>query len=213
MSFLGRAALDLFILAWPALPSDAFDGNPRQVDDFTFRLAESKIRELDTASPTVSHPPSESLFALTGIMQAALVAGVVATLYSSSIFDQSPWPTQVLIGSSFILSLLSVRKAFQLSYILRRLELHGGDDRTQAGDRIRRQLATKEHGRWVPSPVLQRLWNSPVLYLNLATIALISGYAWAVLAAAADVGFDWSRRETKVTQYRLIYRWQTTSLT
>jgi hypothetical protein len=205
--------LDLFILAWPALPSDAFDGNPEQVDDFTFRLAESKIRELDAVSTTVSHPLSQPLFALAETIQAALVAVVVATLYSSSLFNQSPWPTQVLIGCSFILSLLSVRKAFQLSYVLRRLELRGGDDRKQAGNTIRRQLATKEHERWVPSPVLQILWNSPVLYLNLAIIALLSGYAWAILAAAADVGFDRSRRETKVIQYKRIYRWQTTSLT
>jgi hypothetical protein len=128
-----------------------------------------------------------------------LIAGVVATLYSWPSFDKSPWPAHILIGASFILSLLSVRKALQLSFILRRLELHGGDDRTAAGNKIRRQLATLEGEDWVPSRGHEILWNSPVLYLNLATISLLLSYAWGIFAAAVEVGFDTGKRETKVT--------------
>lgn len=137
--------------------------------------------------------------------QSALVAGVVATLYSWPSFDRSPWPAHVLIGASFILSLLSVRKALQLSYILRRLELHGGKDRTEAGDKIRRQLATFQGGLWTPSRGREVLWNSPVLYLNLATITLLLGYAWVIFAAAVDVGFDKGRRETKVVSLPALF--------
>jgi hypothetical protein len=122
----------------------------------------------------------------------------VATLYSWPSFEQSPWPAHILIGASFILSLFSVRKALQLSYILRRLELHSGDDRTSTGDKIRRQLATLEGGHWIPSRGHEILWNSPVLYLNLATISLLLGYTWSIFAAAVEVGFDTGKRETKV---------------
>jgi hypothetical protein len=193
-----RAVGDLFIIAWPILPPDAFIGTQKQIDDFTFKLTESKIQELNSISTTVSWLNTGFHSVQADKYKSALIAGVVATLYSWPSFDKSPWPAHVLIGASFILSLLSVRKALQLSFILRRLELHGGDDRTAAGNKIRRQLATLEGEDWVPSRGHEILWNSPVLYLNLATISLLLGYAWGIFAAAVEVGFDTGKRETKV---------------
>jgi hypothetical protein len=52
------AIKDLFIVAWPILPPDAFKGDQYQTDDFTFKLAESKIQELNAVSTTVSQPTS-----------------------------------------------------------------------------------------------------------------------------------------------------------
>jgi hypothetical protein len=51
-----RAVGDLFVVAWPILPPDAFKGTQKQIDDFTFRLSESKIQELNAISTTVSWP-------------------------------------------------------------------------------------------------------------------------------------------------------------
>jgi predicted transcriptional regulator len=45
--------LDLVIFAWPTLPSNAFLGSQKEIDDFTFKLAKSKIEELNTISTTV----------------------------------------------------------------------------------------------------------------------------------------------------------------
>lgn len=53
MGFI-RTVLDLFVVMWPVLPSDAFHGNEDQVNDFTFKLAESKIAELNATSTVVS---------------------------------------------------------------------------------------------------------------------------------------------------------------
>lgn len=92
-----------------------------------------------------------------------------------------------------------MRKALQLSYVLRRLALHGRKDRTDAGDKIRCQLATLQGNVWTPSRGREVLWNSPVLYLNLATITLLLGYMWGTFAAALDVSFDKGKRETKVS--------------
>lgn len=50
---VSSVVLDLFIQAWPALPPNAFEGDAAQVDDFTFKLAESKIQELNAVSTAV----------------------------------------------------------------------------------------------------------------------------------------------------------------
>lgn len=52
------AVRDLFIVAWPILPPDAFKGDKDQIDDFTFKLAESKIQELNAVSTTVNSSKS-----------------------------------------------------------------------------------------------------------------------------------------------------------
>jgi hypothetical protein len=46
--------LDIFIRAWPTLEPNAFDGDEDQINDFTFRLADSKIDELNAVSTTVN---------------------------------------------------------------------------------------------------------------------------------------------------------------
>ena len=127
-----------------------------------------------------------------------MIAGVVTAIYSWPSFEDFPWPAKLCIGISFIMSLLSVRKALKHSYVLRRLELHGCDSRTKAGDQIRRELATKDGASWKPNFGLQVMWNSSVLYLNIPIMALLIGYTMAVLAAAADAGFNPKDSRTKV---------------
>lgn len=126
----------------------------------------------------------------------------MATLYSWPYFNDSPWPVHIFVGAAFVLSLLSVRKALKLHCVLRRLGIHHTGNRREAADRIRRQIADKDGQRWIPSRDRQKLWNCPVLYLNLATISLLTGFAWIILAAANDVGFDMSKRESKVTVHK-----------
>lgn len=47
--------LDLSVRLWPVLHLDAFEGaDTDQLDKFTFKLAESKIEELNAISTTVS---------------------------------------------------------------------------------------------------------------------------------------------------------------
>jgi hypothetical protein len=65
-----RAVGDLFIIAWPILPPDAFKGTQKQIDDFTFSLSESKIQELNAISTTVSwHDFSRHVILLTDTSQ------------------------------------------------------------------------------------------------------------------------------------------------
>jgi hypothetical protein len=115
-------------------------------------------------------------------------------VYSWPLFEKSPWPAQSLFGASFICSLISVRKALQQSYILRRLELHNdnNDDRMVAGDRVRRQLARRivkgEEHVWVPDIKFQMIWNSSHMFLNLGILSLVAGYAWMILASAIEKG-------------------------
>lgn len=135
---------------------------------------------------------------LTNKTQSALVTGVCATIYSWPIFDQAPWPAKTLFGTSFIFCLVSIRKALQQTYILRRLTLHGMTTPEMA-DKIRIQLANKnKDGHWVPCRIQQMIWNSSILFLNLALLTLVAGYVWTILAAAYRVRFDASKDDTRV---------------
>lgn len=49
-----RTLLDLAIIAWPVIPPNAFHGTVNEIDNFTFKLAESKIAELSAISTTVT---------------------------------------------------------------------------------------------------------------------------------------------------------------
>ena len=122
----------------------------------------------------------------------------MATVFSWPYFQDAPWPAHVLIGAAFVFPLLSVRKALKLHCVLRRLRIHHMGNRTAAADKIRRQIADRDGQRWIPSRERQKLWNCPMLYLNLTTISLLTGFAWIILAAANDVGFDMSKRESTV---------------
>ena len=48
-------------------------------------------------------------------------------------------------------------------------------------------------------------WDFQVLYLSLATIALLIGYAWGVFTAAVDAGFDKGRRGSEVTLLKAVF--------
>lgn len=107
---------------------------------------------------------------------------------------------------------MSVRKAMQLNYIMRRLACAGIG--TEAGEKIRNQLAKKNlNGDWIPSRGRQTIWNGATLFLNLAIITLVLGYAWMIVGAAHRVGWEWAEDDTKVrifppqftTQIQLIW--------
>ncbi|KAF2630362.1 hypothetical protein BU25DRAFT_446601 [Macroventuria anomochaeta] len=166
---LVRMLLDLSIVAWPLLPPNAFHGTDEEIDDFTFKLAESKLVELTAISTT-----------------SCLIAGIVAAIYSWPIYSTSPWPVKTFYGPAFIFSLVLIHKVLQQNYILRRLELHNSGSRTEAGDKVRRQLAKQDlNGRWVPSFRRQMWWNSSTLFLNLSIILLLAGYGCTIISAHA----------------------------
>lgn len=52
-SHLFSASLDLMFLAWPTISNDAFLGDTEEVNKYTFKLARSKINELDSILTTV----------------------------------------------------------------------------------------------------------------------------------------------------------------
>lgn len=136
----------------------------------------------------------------TKVIQSALLAGVVAAVHSWPSFDRSPWPAKTLFGASFILSLMSVRKAKQLNYILRRLAIDGSE--TEAGDKIRIQLAKKNSkGEWIASRGRQMIWNGSDLFLNFSIITMVLGYGWMILGAAVQVSWDWGEDDTKVRSF------------
>jgi hypothetical protein len=131
------------------------------------------------------------------VVQSALLAGVVAAAYSWPSFEDSPWPAKTLFGASFILSLMSARKAMQLNYILRRLAIDRSG--TGTGDKIRNQLAERNSkGEWIPSRGRQMIWNGATLFLNIAIVTMVLGYGWMIVGTAVQVSWDWGKDDTKV---------------
>lgn len=52
-----QTLMDLTIIAWPILPANTFHGTDEEVNRITFKIAESKIEELNAISTTVCQRP------------------------------------------------------------------------------------------------------------------------------------------------------------
>ncbi|CAG8951553.1 hypothetical protein HYFRA_00007469 [Hymenoscyphus fraxineus] len=193
MVFLTRAGgtiLDLLIRQWPLLPSHAFNGDQEDVDTYTFSLARCKIEELQ-AHGTIS----------------MFLAGIVAAVYSSPMFATSPWYAKACFNSSFLISIVSVRKAQQQAYILRRFLPSSETNKHDNANAVRIQFAVKVgedpddpdgNNTWKVDFWKQVRWNCSVLFLNMAVILLCLGFTFMVFQAAWVAGWKWEEDNTKI---------------
>ncbi|KAJ4420167.1 hypothetical protein N0V82_004510 [Gnomoniopsis sp. IMI 355080] len=161
------------------------------MDTFAFSFARCKIEELQAHCTT-------SMF----------LAGIVAAVYSSPMYANSPWYVKACFNSSFLTSIVSVRKAQQQAYILRRFLPYSATTKHDNANAIRIQFAVKAredlddpdgNNAWRVDFWKQVRWNSSVLFLNMAVIFLCLGIAFTVLQAAYVAGWKWEKDDTKVS--------------
>lgn len=147
----------------------------------------------------------ETFKRLTNSSKSMFVAGIVAAIWSSSMFASSPWHAKANFYSAFFTSIVSVRKAQQQAYILRRFLPCSNTNKADNANAIRVQFAINtgsvatQEDVWKVDFWKQVRWNTSLLFLNLAVIFLCSGLLCMVLQAADAVGWKWGEDSTKVS--------------